>query len=233
MSDKPFTSFVILAAGNSQRMNRDKIFAPIGSVSAVARSLIAAQQCACINEIIVSGKQNDILAFWDLARIHGISKLKSVTAGGSTRQQSANNALGQVSPESEFIALHDGARPLVSVELIEKLCSDAYLFGAAIPFLPISDTIKERGGGFVKQTFKRDNIIAVQTPQVFGTEAYRRAVELTQGASQTFTDDSQMMEFCGHKVYLTEGDPINIKLTYPHDLALAEILVQNLNEEWE
>lgn len=220
------TAFIVAAAGSASRMGRDKIFLSLDGRPAVAGPLLAAQHSDYVTEIIIAAKQTDVLAFWDLAKTLGITKLKAVVTGGQTRQQSVAAALDQTGAEIELIAVHDGARPLLTVELIDSVCADAEKYGAAVPALAATDSLKEANDGFVVRTADRDRFFSVQTPQVFDAGLYRGAMSVTASAGKDFRDDCQLFEFMGHPVYLSKGDPHNIKLTGPIDVAVAKILIE-------
>jgi len=225
------TAFIIAAAGNANRMGRDKIFLSLGGRPAVAGPLLAAQRSNFVTEIIVAAKQTDVLAFWDLAKTFGITKLKAVVTGGQTRQQSVAAALDQTDAEIELIAIHDGARPLVTVGLIDAVCADAEKYGAAVPALAVTDSLKESADGFVTRTADRDRFFTVQTPQVFDAGLYRGAMSVANFSGKDFHDDCQLFEFMGHPVYLSAGDPKNIKLTGPIDIAVAKMLSEGEIED--
>jgi len=220
------TAFIIAAAGSASRMGRDKIFLSLAGRPAVSGPLLAAQYSESITEIIISAKQTDVLAFWNLAKTLGVTKLKAVVTGGETRQQSVTAALDQTDAEIELIAVHDGARPLVTTELIDSVCADAEKYGAAVPALAVTDSLKEASDGFVVRTADRDRFFSVQTPQVFDAGLYRGAMSVAASAGKDFRDDCQLFEFMGHSVYLSAGDPRNIKLTGPIDIAVAKILAE-------
>lgn len=221
------TAFIIAAAGSASRMgNRDKIFLFLNGRPAVAGPMLAAQRSEYITEIIIAAKHSDVLAFWDLARTFGITKLKAVVTGGQTRQQSVAAALDQTDAEIGMIAVHDGARPLVTAELIDAVCADAEKYGAAVPALAATDSLKEASDGFVVRTADRDRFFSVQTPQIFDAGLYRGAMSVASSAQKDFRDDCQLFEFMGHPVFLSAGDPKNIKLTGPIDIAVAKILSQ-------
>ncbi len=222
MTDHPYTSFLLTAAGNAVRMQGGKIFCELDGVPAVARCLLAAQRCAAVDEIVVSARAEDVLAFWDLARLYGVGKLAAVTVGGATRQQSVAAGLALLNPSARFAAVHDGARPLVTAALIERVCRAAWEQGAAIPCLPVTDTVKEVEDGFVKYTPNRERLAAAQTPQVFDLALYRQALAAAQGLGRDYTDDSQLFEAMGFRVAVVPGEAENIKLTVPADLAAAQ-----------
>lgn len=223
---KKTAAFIIAAAGSASRMGKDKIFLTLAGRPAVAGPLLAAQRSGCVAEIIVSARQTDILAFWDLAKTLGVTKLKAVVTGGDTRQQSVSAALDRTDAEIGLIAVHDGARPFVTPELIDIVCADAERYGAAVPALAVTDSLKETADGFVIRTADRDRFFSVQTPQVFDAGLYRGAMSVAASSGKDFRDDCQLFEFMGHPVFLSKGDPRNIKLTGPIDVAVAEILAE-------
>lgn len=147
-----------------------------------------------------------------------------VVAGGNSRTESVKNGLSLCEEEDSMVAVHDGARPLVRPSLISKGWETAERSGAALPVVPVTDSLREVDGGFSKAV-NRDRYVGVQTPQVFVTgllkEAYRKA------GNQTFTDDATAVENLGREVTLFEGEPTNIKITNPKDMAVATVLMSN------
>lgn len=213
------TSVILVAAGSAARMGgMDKTALPLHGIPVLARAALAFEACADVAEIIVvtrAGKEDSVRA---LLKPHPITKLSHVVAGGSSRTESAMQGFAACRRDTALIAIHDGARPLVTPELAARVIADARKHGAAIPSVPVRDTIKAAEGRFVSSTPDRDTLFAVQTPQVFRRELYQTALEaaLRDGASPT--DDAQLVERIGVPVYLSEGDAQNGKLTAPEDL---------------
>ena len=213
---------VIAAAGSSRRMGGvDKVFALLGGEPILARVVDAFQGCNPIDQIIVVLSEQNLERGQQLVAEQGWPKVIDVCTGGQRRQDSVAAGLRRLS-NCDWIIIHDGARPLVTVDLINRGLEAAKETGAAVAAVPVTDTIKLAGDDrIVHQTPPRQNLWAVQTPQVFGikiiTEAYSRA-------SGDVTDDASLVEQLGYGVKIYMGSYDNIKITTPDDLALAEVL---------
>lgn len=223
---KPFVTAVVVAAGNSTRMGGvNKQFLLIDGVPVLIRSLLALSECELINEIVVSARQEDIPKIHSMIREYRVLKVKEIVRGGETRQQSVFNAIRVSSPFSEYFAIHDGARPLVTKKEIEDTVLTAFETGAAATAVKVKDTIKIADeNGNVVSTPDRSRIWAVQTPQVFERRLYLAAVDSVAG-SENFTDDCKLIEEYGETVRLVEGSYDNIKITTPGDISLAEAII--------
>ncbi|OGO38271.1 MAG: 2-C-methyl-D-erythritol 4-phosphate cytidylyltransferase [Chloroflexi bacterium RBG_16_57_8] len=215
-------SAVIAAAGSSQRMDGvDKIFALLEGEPVLARVVTAFQECLVVDDIVIVLNQPNVAAGKMLVAEHGWSKVADVCEGGARRQDSVINGLGRLAG-CQWVLIHDGARPLVTRDLIERGLEAARETGAAIAAVPVTDTIKVAGENLIVQgTPPRRSLWSVQTPQVFRfdiiDEAYRQL-------RFEVTDDSTPVERMGHKVKIYPGSYDNIKITTPDDLALAGIL---------
>ncbi|MBQ7124660.1 MAG: 2-C-methyl-D-erythritol 4-phosphate cytidylyltransferase [Oscillospiraceae bacterium] len=225
---KPFLSAVIVAAGSSARMGgTDKIFMPIAGVPVIARSLLAYENCEDVSEIIVVTKEDSIKKIKAAAEEYGIKKLKNVVPGGATRAESVRCGVLAVSDEADFVAIHDGARPLVLPEDITRCAHDAFRCGGAVLAVPAVDTIKYgKKNGFVEYTPAREKLFAVQTPQIFDLSVYKTAMERAFKELSDWTDDSRIFENDARKVFLTPGKRYNIKITSPEDILIAEALLK-------
>lgn len=220
------TSVIIVAAGSSFRMNgENKQFADLGGIPVLGRTMLAFEHCESIIEIIVVTKEEDINTVNNVAQKNEITKLSHVVAGGNTRQESVICGLNVVSKDTKMIAVHDGARPLVSYTLIEKTIADARIFGGATLGVPVKDTIKVVNDGLIIDTPHRKTLYAVQTPQVFKKKIYFEGINFAKEHDLDFTDDCQLVESIGVKVYLTVGDYRNIKITTPEDILIARALL--------
>lgn len=221
------TSVVIVCAGNSTRMGGvNKILLPLGERLVIGVTMQAFEKCESVSEIIIVARESDIPAIREEAEKAGISKLKACTAGGATRQESVMNGVKCISKDTELIAVHDGARPLVKPEYIEKTIKDASVFGGATLGVPVKDTIKMVDDGLITDTPPRKFLYITQTPQVFKRKLYFEGIDFALEHGLDFTDDCQLVEAIGGKVYMTIGDYTNIKITTPEDIKIAEILLE-------
>ena len=221
------TSAVIVCAGNSTRRGGvNKILLPLGERKVIGVTMQAFQKCDSITEIIIVAREDDIPAIQEEAKAAGISKLSACTTGGATRQESVINGIRKISKEAELIAVHDGARPLVKPEHIEKVIKDASVFGGATLGVPVKDTIKTVDGGLIVDTPPRSSLYITQTPQIFKRNLYFEGIDFALEHSLDFTDDCQLVEAIGGKVAMTVGDYTNIKITTPEDIAIAEVLLK-------
>lgn len=220
------TSVIIVCAGNSTRMGGvNKILLPLGDKNVVGVTMTAFQQCENVAEIIVVAREDDIPVICKSAEDYGITKFAGCAKGGATRQQSVINGLDKISKDTELIAIHDGARPLVKPEHIQMVIKDAYVFGGATLGVPVKDTIKVVDGGLITDTPPRSKLYITQTPQIFKRKLYFEAVNFAVAHDFDFTDDCQLAEAMGHRVAMTTGDYTNIKITTPEDIHIAELLL--------
>ena len=160
-----------------------------------------------------------------LCRDAALDKVRKVIVGGATRSHSVLAGLGELSPDAELAAIHDGARPLVSQAVLEAVIRRASECGAAAPAVPVKDTVKRARDGLVTATLDRAELRAVQTPQVFQVDLIKTALQKALEDGAELTDDCAAVERLGIGVALTEGDYCNLKLTTPEDLAVAEALL--------
>ena len=216
---------VIVAAGNASRMGGiDKVMAELQGEPMIVRTVRTFQNCSAISEIVIVTRPDLILPITNLTQ--DMPKVKAVVAGGSTRQESVNLGLNALSRKVKLAAVQDGARPLVTWQVIDRAVRAAHSFGAAAPAIPVKDTIKEAVGGVVKKTPDRATLFAVQTPQVFDFDLLRAAMKKVDQDGVQVTDDCSAVEYLGMTVKLVEGDERNLKVTTPLDLKIAEMLLE-------
>ena len=213
---------VIVAAGSSQRMGGvDKIFALLGGKTVLARVVDTFQGCSPIDQIVIVLGEPGLEWGKRLVAEYGWTKVTDVCPGGKRRQDSVVAGLNRLH-DSDWVVIHDGARPLLTEDLIRRGLVAGRETGAAAAAIPVTDTVKVAGDDMlVQETPLRQNLWAVQTPQVFRfhiiSEAYRKA-------EGEVTDDASLVEQLGYRVKLYMGSYDNIKITTPGDLALAEVL---------
>ena len=216
---------VIVAAGSASRMGGiDKVMAPLGGEPMIARTVRAFQECDAVFEIVIVTREDLILPINSLCK--EFSKVKAVIVGGKTRQESVSNGLNALSKEMKLAAIHDGARPLITWQLIDWVVRAANTYGAAAPAIPVKDTIKTVEGGLVVNTPDRSKLRAVQTPQVFDIDLLKGALLKAYQDGAELTDDCSAVERLGMKVKIVEGDEKNLKVTTPMDLKIAEMLLE-------
>lgn len=215
----PFTSAVIVAAGSSSRMGKDKLFLITDGMPVIAKTLLAFEQANSVNEIIIVTKESSFERMQKVAEEYNISKLKTVVKGGNCRQESVSFGFEAVSKESRYVCVHDGARPYVTPEDIDNVNEVAYSYGAAVCGRRSVDTVKVLDrDGFIEKTLDRNCVISVYTPQSFSNSVYSRALNFAHGRLEEYTDDSGLVEDCGVRVRFVECGNNNIKITYPEDL---------------
>ena len=219
---------VIVAAGTASRMGGiDKVMAQLGGEPMIARTVRQFQDCDAISEIVIVTRENLILPITGLCR--GMDKVIAVVAGGSSRQESVSLGLNALSGKVTLAAIHDGARPFVTWQLIDRVVRAANTYGAAAPAVPVKDTIKVVEGRVVKSTPDRATLYAVQTPQVFDFDLLRGALAKAKQDGAQVTDDCSAVERMGFTVKIVEGDERNIKITTPMDLKIGTLLLEELS----
>lgn len=219
----PAVCAVIVAAGSSRRMGgENKLLLPLDDAPVLAHTLSAFEKCAAIRDIVLVCREQDILPYSDLARAFGISKLRTVTCGGDSRTASVLAGITAAPEDTGLVAVHDGARPLVSEAVITEAVYAAAEYGAAAPVVPVKDSIKRIQDGSIAADVPRDTLAAVQTPQVFDRALLTRALETAARDNRSFTDDCAAVEAMGQAVRATHGSYENIKITTPEDILVAE-----------
>lgn len=219
---------VIPAAGHGKRMGAsiNKQFIPLAGRPILAHTLSLFEASEYVTEIVIVGSQGDLDTLRALVREQGFKKVSSITLGGKERQESVFAGVKALSPAIQRVAVHDGARPLLTLEELNRFFTEAEESSAAIMAVPVKDTIKRVDSqGKVLETPLRETLRAVQTPQVFERalleEAHRKAAE----AGFLATDDAGLVEWLGYPVQTLDGSLENIKITTPEDLTFAESIL--------
>ena len=205
---------VIVAAGSASRMGGiDKIFHPIDGRPVIAHSLDVFDSLDFITQIVIVAKEQD------KPRLEQVCAGKTrvqIVLGGQTRAHSVLNGVSAV--QADFVAIHDGARPFVTRQIVEDAFFAAVEHGSAAPCIPVFDTVKLVEQGKIIKTLDRDKLFLVQTPQIFGSGLILNALEQAVEKGLQITDDCSAVEALGLAVYMTKGDKSNIKITTPEDL---------------
>ena len=220
---------VIVAAGSSRRMEgRDKLWIPLAGRITLARTIDAFEASSLIDSIVLVLNEERIPDARALSQQEGWSKIASIVAGGPRRQDSVRiglDTLAQVAPNSSWVMIHDGARPLITPAILEAGLKAAREYSAAIAGVPVKDTIKQVQQGLVQATLNRSQLWAIQTPQVFSFPLIHSAHH-TPEALEDVTDDAALLERLGQRVAIFAGSYTNIKITTTEDLLIAEALLQ-------
>lgn len=226
-AQRPRCAALVAAAGSSSRMGGiNKLLEPLDGIPVLVRTLTALERAQRVDSIVIATREEDLITVSQLCKTYGITKCKKVIRGGEDREHSVLLAALEAEPDTELLAVQDGARPLVSPALIDRVIEAAQRCGAAAPAIPVKDTIKTiREDEAVEETLERSRLRAVQTPQVFEASLLKAALQAALEEGAVLTDDCSAVERLGKVVYLIEGEETNLKITTPTDLVLAEALL--------
>lgn len=222
-------SAIIVAAGNGTRFGSKtpKQFLEILGKPLIIYTLEKFESCAAIDEIILVLSDEQIENFSQMVEKYNLKKLTKIVVGGETRAASVLNGLNALdSQKTEIVAVHDGARPFVSVYEISATVEKAKQFGAACLVATINDTVKEIAEGKIVRTIDRSKLRRAQTPQCFRYEILRRAFAECE-IGEIVTDECFLVEKLGYAISVVEGSPKNLKITTPEDFAFAENLLKH------
>ena len=220
------TTGIIVAAGSGERMGGvEKAFHVLLGDEMAAYSLRAMEASQDVDHIVLVVASDSVEKAQLLVSEMGLCKVSAVCAGGATRRESVLEGLHAAPDDSEITLVHDGARPCVTTELIARSVAAAREYAAAVPAVPVQDTIKEAGqNGRVVATPDRSRLYAAQTPQAFRTDLLKRAH--MEAPADLLLDDASLVEALGEPVHLFEGDAANIKVTTPPDVAIVEAILR-------
>ena len=223
--EHPVCTAIVPAAGSSSRMGGiDKLFAVVGRRPILAHTLRALQQTSDITHIVIASQPENFDRIRSLAAEHGIDKLYAVVPGGDSRGATVQAALAAVPKDTELVAVHDAARPFATPTLIGFCVRLAARTHAALPCVPVKDTVKTVSGDIVTGTPDRSILQLAQTPQVFQRHLLEAAYAKAEQEKLAYTDDASVVEAFGMTVHTCRGDYENIKITTPEDLILAEAI---------
>ena len=237
-----YTTAIIVAAGSSSRMGFgiSKQMALLEGMPVVVRTLRAYQQCPDIDEIIVVAREDEMSYYEEFRNKYNLTKLAHVVRGGADRQESVLNGLQKVREGARFVAIADGARCLTTLDMVTRVCHNAYAFGCASAACRVVDTVKTaNSNGFISDTEDREKIWLAQTPQVFNTKVYRAAAYSARAKGFKATDDNALVERIHRRIKLVDCGQENIKITTSEDLIRAKLILQARREllersgDWE
>jgi len=217
---------IIVAAGSSERMGFDKLFALVSGKPIIAHTIAAFERTDCVDEIILVGRADGL---GELQKIIGQpTKVKQVIEGGAERSDSVRAGLDHLNPKSDFVAVHDAARPMITPEKITRVFEVCRTSGGAASLAePINDTLKRADVDLaVKESVDRKGIYGMQTPQVFERKLLEEAYRLVAKKNLVVTDEVSAVELLGRKVVLVPNHDFNFKITYPRDLPMAEFVLK-------
>ncbi len=217
---------VIVAAGTASRMGGvNKILAPIMGRPLIWHTVLPFEQNPKVGQIVIVTRDDMILDLQNLVTKGEFTKVTDIVCGKESRQGSVKCGADLLFKNANIktVLVHDGARPLVTNDVIDRVILAAEEFKATAPAVPVKDTVKKVGAlGKVEETLNRENLVNIQTPQGFATDVFQKAFEKAGENLASFTDDASMVENSGNAVYTVMGDYKNIKVTTPEDLILAE-----------
>ncbi|PYL28374.1 MAG: 2-C-methyl-D-erythritol 4-phosphate cytidylyltransferase [Verrucomicrobia bacterium] len=217
---------IIVAAGSSERMGFDKLFALVSGKPIIAHTIAAFERTSCVEEIILVGRADGLGELRKI--ISQPTKVKQIVAGGAERSDSVRAGLDHLNLKSDFVAVHDAARPMITPEKITRVFDVCRTTGGAAALAePINDTLKRADLDLaVKESVDRNGVYAMQTPQVFARKLLEEAYRLVAKKNVSVTDEVSAVELLGCKVVLVPNHDFNFKITYPRDLPLAEFVLK-------
>ncbi len=223
---------IIAAAGMSSRMTvtKSKQFFEFNGISAVEYSLKAFNECEDVTEIIIAAKEEDFEKFNKI--ISKYPKIKCLVKGGRERFESVKNAFVKISDDTEYVAIHDAARPLITSKTISAIIKCAKENVCVCPVTKVNDTVKlSREDLTVGKTLDRNTLFLANTPQVFKKDVYKEALEKADFSTAKFTDDASIVESAGYKVKLFVTDEPNLKITRDSDIELIDFYLKKKVEK--
>lgn len=224
-----FVTAIVVAAGNSSRMGlqMSKQFIPLLGQPAIKYTLEAFERSYIVDSVVVVCRPQDKVAISAIVNQNSFSKVNALVYGGVTRGESVSNGISAAPEKTTHFAIHDGARPLISIEDIERVVKVSFDTNAATLGTLVTDTMKSVDDeGNIVSTPVRSKLRAVQTPQVFEKNLYTKALDYARENNLDFTDDCQLIESIGEKVKVVIGSSYNIKLTTQNDIAIAEYILK-------
>lgn len=220
---------VIPAAGQGKRMGAgyNKQFLALLGLPILAHTIRLFEESGFVSEIVIAGAAEDISVIEELVKEQKFRKVEAICKGGASRQDSVRAGVRALSPAIQRIAVHDGARPLLTLEAFHKFLEETKEYPAAIMGIPVKDTIKQiNETGTILATLPRDYLCAVQTPQIFDRRILEEVHNRAVSSGYYGTDDASLLEWIGYPVQIVKGMQENLKITTPEDLWLAERILE-------
>src|SRR6476646_8429707 len=216
---------IIVAAGGSKRVGFDKLLAKIAGRAVIQHTLAAFEKATCVNDVLVVSRETVAMRHFIVKT--NLRKLRKVVRGGVRRQDSVQAGLNALDNEVEFVAVHDAARPLITPREIERVFAAARKHGAAVLAAPITDTLKFADANqVVSGSIDRQNVFAMQTPQIFRRASLLEAYGRVSSNSLIVTDEVSAIEHAGGSIVIVPAQDHNLKITYAGDLPIAEFILK-------
>src|SRR6266513_3798795 len=221
-------SAIIVAGGSSQRMGFDKLFAAIAGEPVIAHAIRAFERATSVSEIVVVAREQRNDEIRKIASGEGFKKIRAIVHGGERRQDSVRAGLNRIDRNAKYVAVHDAARPLITPAQIEGAFKQCRVHGAAALAQPVNDTLKRADADLlVVCSVDRRQLYAMQTPQIFERELIEDAYRAVYAENILVTDEVSAIERLGYKVALVLDDDLNLKITYPRDLPVADFILRD------
>ncbi len=221
---------IIAAAGWGKRFSvgRRKQFQLLGGKPVLVHSIERFEESPSVGEIIlVVSEDSTEYCREEIVKRFQFKKIKEIVPGGEERQHSVKRGFSSISNETDIVVVHDGVRPFVTVDLIEKSIEEALKSGGAIVAVPVKDTVKESSEGYIQRTLPRESLWLAQTPQAFRYDILKRAYGMSEEDGFLGTDESSLVERLGIRVRLIQGSQMNMKITTEEDLLIAELALKD------
>lgn len=220
-------SAIIVAGGSSQRMGFDKLFAEIAGEPVIAHSIRAFERATAVSEILIVAREQRHDEITKISSRGGFKKIRAILPGGERRQDSVRAGLDRVDRNTNYVAVHDAARPLITPEQIERTFERCRVHGSATLAQPVNDTLKRADADLlVVGLVDRHQLYAMQTPQIFERKLIEDAYLSLYAENASVTDEVSAVERLGHKIALIVNNDFNFKITYPRDLPVADFILR-------
>ncbi len=220
---------IIAAAGSGKRfgVGKRKQFQPLGGKPVIVHTIERFEESPSVGEIILVASEDSIgYCHEEIVKKFRFKKVTKIIPGGEERQHSVKRGFSSISKETDIVIVHDGVRPFVTVDLIERVINEVLISDGAIVAIPVKDTIKKSSDGYIQKTRPRESLWLAQTPQAFRYNILKRAYEMSEADGFLGTDESSLVERLGIQVKLVRGNQMNVKITTEEDLLFAELALK-------